>query len=422
MTNRFLLSLCLFGGTIAGPLPSQPAELAPRVGAALSRARPKLMARLRRARNGELALLCLAAIHDEVKPSDQHFAKALRRLQQTRLSATYDIALRLMVAAECRAFPQRQSTASRDAVRLVKHINRRNGFGYAKDGRGWDLSNTQYAVLGLRAAASLGVVVDSRHWQDVLGAVISAQNDDGGFGYTIHLKSTASMTVAGIAALQVCAAQLEPKALAGLKVERRLVDAWRWMADHKGQIGDRKSRHCFYFHYGLERAGILSDVIEVAGKDWYESGAEMLLRMQMSNGGWHSSTDMIRGRGEDGADSVSIAFAVLFLRRKFQKTLTTGPVTLGGGIPLHVLGEEATPAQLRSAVATAIKRGVAAMPQVLRALRSPLRIRRQAGAKALQGVAGSDFGYDPERHGEVNRAAIKQAELWYFKARRGAKK
>jgi len=230
------------------------------------------------------------------------------------------------------------------------------------------------------------------------------------------------MTVAGVAVLQICAAELDEEARRSLRVEKRLRDAWKWMAEHKGVIGDRKVANCLYFHYGLERASILSDVVEVDGKDWYASGAEMLLRTQHRNGGWHGKSDMIRGKGEDGVDSVSTSFAVLFLRRKFKKSLKPGPVTIGGGIPVYLLPDNATKEQVRAAVQAAVSRGVDALPQVLRALRSESGIRRAAGARALIRIAGGDFGYNPHRSPEQNRQAVQQAELWYFKSRRNKKK
>lgn len=390
--------------------------------AALAKSRSILISRLGRASNGELALLCLAAIHDGVPADDKLFRKALRRLRQARLSRTYDLALRLMVAVECPTFPNRKQAVVQDQRHLMRHLRRGAGFGYDKVGRGWDLSNTQYAVLGLRAAASLGVVPSEKQWLQVVRATISAQDISGGFGYVNHLRPTVSMTAAGIAVLQICSAQLGDKVAAPFGIKKRLETAWKWMADHKGAIGDRKTDNCLYFHYGLERAAILSEVTEVDGKDWYVSGAEMLLRTQKLNGGWHSKPDMVRGKGEDGVDSVSTSFAILFLRRKFKKTLTPGPVTGGSGTPIHLLPEKAAKAQADAAVEAAVRRGWAALPQVLRALRSTFKIRRVAGAKALIRITGSDFGYNPHQTQEENRQAVQKAELRYFKFQRDNKK
>ena len=422
MTRRTLLGGCLLAGALAAFGPGQAAGLDARVRTALTKSRPILLDRLGRARNGELALLCLAAIHDEVPAKNKILAKALRRLQHTRLSRTYDLALRLMVAAECPSFPSRKQTAVLDKRRLITHLRRGVGFGYDKAGRGWDLSNTQYAILGLRAAVSLGVKVEQEHWQSVMHAATSTQGESGGFGYSSGLKPTASMTVAGIAILQVCSSYVDKSFTTLLGVAKRTRRGWQWLADHKGEIGDRKTGNSFYFHYGLERAAILSDVTEVGGKDWYVSGAEMLLRTQRPNGGWHSDSDMVRGKAEDGADSVSTSFAILFLRRKFQKTITPGPLTIGGGIPIHLLPVGASPEQQKTAVETAVRRGRSALPQVLRALGSAHKNRRVAAAKAMIRITGMDFGYSPHRTVEKNREAIKKAELWYLKSRRTDKK
>ena len=404
---------------VAATLPAQKTDLHKQVRDALDRARPVLLKKLRTAHGGPLALVCLAAIHDEVPSDHKTFVKAIKKLSRTKLSRTYDLSLRLIVMSEFAKFPKRREHAIRDKFNLLRNVFRRSGFGYHQKDNRWDLSNTQYAALGLRAAVSLGVEVKKRVWRGMLEAAISAQNDDGGFGYsTKGRRPTASMTAAGIAVLQLCADHLDDKTVVDLSVEKRLDQAWEWITDHKGDIGDKTVKNSFYFHYGLERASILSDVKDVDGKDWYRAGAEMFLRTQLEGGGWHSPVDLIHGgKDADGSDEVSTAFAILFLRRKFQKVLN-GPITPGGGIGVSQLPAQATPTQIDTAVAAAVARGRAALPQVLRALRSKLKVRRVAAAKALFKISGQDFGFNPHHAPEKTRDAVKKAEMWFFKSGR----
>ena len=286
--------------TLTTFLPAQEESLESRVTEALEKARPVLLAQLSRASGGQLALLCLAAVHDEVPAQNEVFAGAIDRLSKAELQQTYELSLRLMVMAEYPEFPDRKAQAKRDIGWLLR--NRvRGGFSYNQMSTGqWDLSNTQYGALGMRAAESLGFNISKRIWRDLLRAVASGQSANGGFGYTLAGRSPyASMTVAGIVVMQVCEQYLGTQVPTSLKVDARLAKAWEWMRRNVRKIGDPGARWSYYFHYGLERAAILSDVVRVADKDWYELGAEMLLEQQLANGGWGPDVPRGAGRARD---------------------------------------------------------------------------------------------------------------------------
>ena len=53
----------------------------------------------------------------------------------------------------------------------MQHRDRNGGFGYRSGANGWDLSNTQYAVLGLRAAQAIGVEIDRAVWAKVASCI-----------------------------------------------------------------------------------------------------------------------------------------------------------------------------------------------------------------------------------------------------------
>lgn len=67
-----------------------------------------------------------------------------------------------------------------------------------------DLSNTQYALLGLRAAAGIGVHVPGPVWEETALTLLDLQRPDGSFIYKPGRNVTASMTVAGMASLLMC--------------------------------------------------------------------------------------------------------------------------------------------------------------------------------------------------------------------------
>ncbi|MBL8750678.1 MAG: hypothetical protein JNK78_16080 [Planctomycetes bacterium] len=388
---------------------------------ALDAARPALLAHLKEASSdvrpfGELALLLLAASHDGVDPANDTFAAAVQRLATATPSQTYDVALRLLVMEATPTFPHRLEIARRDAAQLLRY---RSGGGFSyNDGSGWDLSNTQYGALGLRAAKGLGVAIDKSVWSKLANAVGGAQGSYGGFGYEDYGggdSAYASMTVAGIAVLAICA-----QAIGGEKVQadmsRHIERGWRWLEKNAKAIGSPTESWSFYFHYGLERAAILCDKEKVGTTDWYETGARMFLASQLSGGGWMSASDgypgtqLDRGRGH----GVPTAFAVLFLRRKFQKEL--GPITPHVVLLVNV-GPMSKQKDVDECTDELVRRGKEAVPDVLKALRSDVAPRRRAAAAALAKIAGDGFGIDPALEPDANAEALRRAELWHLRNR-----
>lgn len=409
------LSVC-FTAALAVAQDATDAEIA----AALQRARPALLAAVAAMTTdgsvGQLGLVCLAALHDGVAADDAVLAAALQRLADLPAYQTYDLALRLLVAEACPTFPGRVARAKADAAQLLRH--RTSGaFQYMPGSGQWDLSNTQYAALGLRAAASLGVELPRSVWIELADEVSGSQRGDGGFAYTKHgTEATPSMTVAGIAVLAICR---QATATSGRKlpeIDRRLQRAWKWMERHVRAIGELAQAYSFYFHYGLERAAILEDVTEVAATDWYHRGARMFVDAQRSDGGWSTPHGMVMVRGKPTESSpVDTAFAVLFLRRKFQKI--AGPITPERTIVLAALSQQSTVSDVDNCVAGLVRRGKAALPDVLLALRGEVVPRRRAAVAALRRIAGEDFGIDAEQDAAHNAAALRRAELWHLKNR-----
>ncbi|MGE3173868.1 MAG: hypothetical protein AB7O97_14685 [Planctomycetota bacterium] len=387
-----------------------------RIERALAQARPALATVLEGAHElvpGQLALVCLAAVHDGMPHDEAPLQPALERLREARMERTYDLALRLMVT-EATSFATRSKLAAADCKRLLK--NREGGaFGYSPGTGGWDLSNTQYAALGLRAAAACGVEVTRHVWLRLADDVFEAQADVGGFGYVPGSNPTPSMTVAGIGVLAICeqALQQQQRELPGLAP--RLLRAWAWMDEQAAAIGRPETVWSYYFHYGLERAAILCDREDVGGVDWYREGARMLVTAQGRDGSWQSEQRVFGLPVGIEGSPVDTAFAVLFLRRRFQKVL--GPVTAARTVVLDALGAQAPAADVDACTAGLVRRGRSALPDVLRALRSDVAPRREAAVRALRAIAGEDFGIDPARSADDNRSALRRAELWYLKTR-----
>ncbi|HEU4417797.1 MAG TPA: hypothetical protein VFT55_02605 [Planctomycetota bacterium] len=399
-------------------------DLMEKVNHALEQARPPLMDHLRQAtrgqaRVGELGLMMLAAIHDGVSPDDPVFAAAQKRLAKAMPAQTYDLALRLMVLEAMPVFPDRLELAHEDAKELLRHRHR-GGFTYQTNGNHWDLSNTQYAALGLRAAKALGVPIEKSVWIDLAKEIGSQQDSYGGFAYQARNRGFdpggyASMTAAGIAVLAICRQAIDGDTARDNELDKKISRGWEWFRHNLDTIGSATERWSFYFHYGLERAAILTDVVKVGEVDWYAKGARMFVDTQQSGGGWASKSDGgLGGHMPGSGHSVSTAFAVLFLRRKFQKNL--GPVT-PRPVMLAAVGPTAAPKDIESCTAELVRRGKGAMPDVLKALRCEVEPRRRAACNALLAIAGDAFGYDPALDQDRNQDALRKAELWYLKNR-----
>lgn len=394
---------------------------------ALDDARPALLAHLREAtdhviRPGELALIVLAGVHDGLDMQNEVFAKAAQRLARANPGETYDLALRLMVCEALSSFPDRETIAKKDAKELLLHRMQSGGFGYTAKSGWWDLSNTQYAALGLRCARALGVKVERSVWLKLADEVGGQQDNYGGFDYGHGDRANngavayPSMTAAGISVLAICRQELEDGGRASKSLDARIERAWGWFTRHVDALGSKTENWSFYFHYGLERAAILCDVEKVGSHDWYARGAKMFVDEQLPGGGWRSATDSYPGQSlKNGrGDLVPTSFAILFLRRKFQKVL--GPVT-PRIVVLASLVAEAKTSDVDACTAELVRRGKPAMPDVLEALRSDVEPQRRAAAAAMQAITGEVFGYDAAKDRDANRDAVRKAELWWLKNR-----
>ena len=401
-------------------------DLTTRINQALEDARPALLGHLQEAadrstRAGELALVLLAAIHDGVPVTDKLMVAAMKSLAAAKPDQTYDVALRLMVLEACAEFPDRLKLAKADGKTLLEHRNNNGTFQYMRRPAGWDLSNTQYGALGLRAAAALGVTVERSVWSKLAAEVGEQQDSYGGFGYhTRHGNEQlgyASMTAAGIAVLAICQQALGEDPDPKKPLQQRINRGWQWFVTNSQTIGSPRERWSYYFHYGLERAAILTDVKTLAnGVDWYAVGARMLVDAQEAGGGWRSQTDGYPGGQLSGGRGASVptSFAILFLRRMFKKVVA--PIT-PHVVTLASLGAKSKDADVEACAAELLRRGKAAMTDIVKGLRGEHATQRRAASQALAGIAGDTFGFDPALDQDGNRDAVHKAELWFLRNR-----
>jgi hypothetical protein len=236
-----------------------------------------------------------------------------------------------------------------------------------------DMSNTQYALLALNAAARCGVDVPTETWTKALGYLLREQEADGletdlfaenpawepgiddpprfrvvgkakarGWTYLPGRKepSTGSMTVGAVGSLAIVKERLEAaKALppeTRAKIDRAMIDGLAWVSDaftveDNPVVPAAPAMWHYYYLYGLERMGSLVGVRFLGKNDWYRAGAEHLMAAQGKDGSWTSSPG-VRPTDHTESQVVQTCFALLFLKRSTPPPLVpvTPPVLTGG--------------------------------------------------------------------------------------------
>ncbi|MCE9581560.1 MAG: HEAT repeat domain-containing protein [Planctomycetes bacterium] len=170
-----------------------------------------------------------------------------------------------------------------------------------------DNSNTQYGVLGLRAAMEVCDVPDAV-FERTLRFFANSRTSQGGWDYGKGEPAYGSMTVGGISTVEICLQALERTDgldPAEISKHRILGPAVTWMTrNFSVKENPRKEAFHYYYLYGLERAAILSGIEKFGKRDWYREGCVWLLDHQQSDGSW-----------TEGNPGQETAFAILFLKR-----------------------------------------------------------------------------------------------------------
>ncbi len=213
------------------------------------------------------------------------------------------------------------STKSLPSIKIRK--------GEAKGPATGDNSNSQYAALGLRAAAKAGITVPA----DVIALAAKwweeGQRGDGSWGYNDEGMTGdagyGAMTAGGAASL-IILKDLEKKD--GSKGNAPVKKALDWMGANLDYTRNPSYHNAwmwqFYWIYAVERAADLAGVDKVGSHAWYPEGAQYLIDNQKADGSWN-------GLSSDGKESVGgviadTCFAILFLRRatKAKPRVATG--------------------------------------------------------------------------------------------------
>lgn len=234
-----------------------------------------------------------------------------------------------------------------------------------------DTSITQYAILGLWAAARAGADVPTETWERAAKWLLLTQRREGGFGYhpspplngATGADVLGTMTVAGTGSLLVVRHVLfrdaafddevrpsvatrrfgilervpdekdkdkpRPKmktapTMSVAAFDKALKEGVRWTGDHFAD-GGALATYGNYYYYGIERIAALLDVEKIGTHDWYQEGSDDLLRKQAKDGSWNDSCGQVP----------ATALTLLFLTKATAGTITRPPKKaplVGGGL------------------------------------------------------------------------------------------
>lgn len=248
---------------------------------------------------GLTAIATYALLASGEKPQDPRLQKAIQFLLQAEILGCYAIGLRSQIYQFLPVqTPGLREAVIRDGNYYLKSMKTgAKGLGmynYRPDaGDRYDHSVSQYGVLGIWAIAEMGFEVPDKYWQTVDQQWRKHQYDDGAWSYVFsaeddHGKArTASMTAAGVATLFITQDYLFRNA--GIECNGNIFNenieaGLHWFSQDFNKKVFSGSVH--YTLYGIERIGVASGYKYFGTVDWYQSGAEYLVRHQNPGGDW----------------------------------------------------------------------------------------------------------------------------------------
>lgn len=200
-----------------------------------------------------------------------------------------------------------------------------------------DISNTQFAILGLKACHDAGLEIPKGTWALALAYMRKTQNKDGGWGYYFNgqmdAQSYSSMTCAGVCSVAICSYAM------GLKDPMKIGEVragLRWLGEHfkpdenynitKSRVADPE-RWLYYYLYSIERVGKIIDIKEIGKNDWYQAGAQFLIDKQRTDGSWYTGVEGEAWKQAGDIHTADTCFAILFLTKATPPLVETGDPT-----------------------------------------------------------------------------------------------
>jgi hypothetical protein len=258
---------------------------------------------------GETALATYALLAAGESRQDPKLAKAIEFSTTVNMDGIYSLALRAQIWHYLPQSREVKAGIRKDGDSLLASLKSsgeaRGMFNYPVRDKAarYDHSVSQYGVLGMWAVAQLGYEVPTSSWKLIDTAWRAHQDSSGAWEYIYGKKEArASMTAAGIATLFITQDYLNMGKGADCtgNIRDPAIDkAFKWMIDN---LKDLEGRRTHYTLYGIERIGVASGYKYFGTLDWYDDGADYLVKSQGANGSW-------------GTGVSDTCFAILFLVR-----------------------------------------------------------------------------------------------------------
>lgn len=444
---------------------------------------------------GPTALATLALLHSGVPRESSAIRRAFARLRkvygrikgsngQWRGLRTYSVSLTIMALAEYgrdrKLLRKRDEDGGGGVVggfRLEKQdlewmqdltswlVSVQNGGAWRYPEGGFDNSNSQYALLALKEARRAGLDVPEETFVKALRHFLARQQRKGprvrrhrevggdgvyaatrtvadghdrarGWGYSGADLPSGSMTTAGVAATSICVSEIDEAKYRNLVAEGRQSarDGLAWLGLEFSVSGNPRlgTTWHYYYLYGLERAGVLANVVYMGDHRWYATGARYLVNCQGPDGGWRPG-GFAGQPGRPVVDVVDSSFALLFLARATARAVTA--VTERPLLDLTAGAELSEPAR-RDLFAAALRemddlddegrarraRDFAFLGPGVIPLLLPLLADDDEGVRArailiLRAATGLAMDYDPRAKAADREAGADRWTAWYLRNR-----
>jgi hypothetical protein len=274
-------------------------------------------------KSGQTALAVYALLAAGESAQDPRLAPAIEYLRKTSTTGVYALGLRCQIWLMLPPTQEVKAAMNRDANILVRGLKRGAGqasgfYDYNAGGSGtaYSHSRAQYGVLGVWAAEQMGLQVPREYWFVVEKAWLEHQDPSGGWNYIWRRDDfpvTPGMTAVGIATLFITQDYL--RAQEGLNcggnIRNEAIDrGMKWLSDNFDKVATDEIYHRdlpYSTLYSVERVGVASGFKYFNGIDWYQKGADWLVKKQKSDGSFPSEFT--------GIKHYTTGLAVLFLIR-----------------------------------------------------------------------------------------------------------
>jgi hypothetical protein len=297
---------------------------------------------------GTTAIATFALLNCGDTPQENEKLKAaVEWLEKADIRGTYALGLRAQIWSLLPDDPVIRKVARRDRDLLIAGVHTKGeATGFYSYGQGVDLAQgqqstseqydhsvSQFGVLGLWSLVQEGQEVDTNYWRLFDKSWRQHQQADGGWGYLAHLNDPRiggpeglkgeelSMTAAGVATLFITQEYSSVAAKCEGNIKDPNIEAGMgWVGTHLKDIDANEWAAAWHYYtmFGICRIGLASGYKYIGAINWFQWGAQMLIRDQnQDSGAWTDQDSVVLAPGTVAIDPrvFNSSFALLFLSR-----------------------------------------------------------------------------------------------------------